>query len=209
MSESSKYLLLGSGAHFTYQVLQHLLQRYYPPLAYVQHGTEAQLSAGQFADIPVENNIQFHPIPALLQHHALPFYYHQGLDLPEFIQHSDIDFILVACWPRLISNEIIRSVNCAALNLHPSLLPAFRGVDPIRAQLEAQHEHFGVSLHLLNDAYDCGDIVLQQSIEITVPTYRSIESACATRGADLFIQALQTYSKPGWTLIKQGSFAEK
>jgi methionyl-tRNA formyltransferase len=203
MIEVSKYLLLGAGTPFTYQVLQRLLERDYAPLAYIQHGTEARHFTGQFADIPIENPIRAYPLPALLRQYSIPCYYHADLDLVEFIRRLEIDYLLVACWPRLLPQPLLDSVNKAALNLHPSLLPAFRGRDPIRAQMDANTQTLGVSLHLLNEAYDCGDIVLQQAVSVETASYQAIESTCAIHGADLFIRALQSFSDPGWTLVQQ------
>ena len=118
-------------------------------------------------------------------------------------QHS-IEFILVACWPYLIDRLLLESATRAAVNLHPSLLPAYRGPDPIGAQLGCAEPHTGVSLHLLNSQFDQGDIVAQAELEPGQGDYdrSSLERRCAVLGSELFIDALNGYDA-GWNLVPQ------
>jgi len=118
-------------------------------------------------------------------------------------QHS-IEFILVACWPYLIDRLLLESATRAAVNLHPSLLPAYRGPDPIGAQLRCAEKHTGVSLHLLNSQFDQGDIVAQAELKPGQgdDDRTSLERRCAMLGSELFIDALNGYDA-GWNLIPQ------
>lgn len=204
MLKQSSFLLLGSGTNFTCQVLQQLLSDQVFPQAYVHHGSRAGYSINHLADIPVVSEPAPQAIESLLKPHHIDHFYQNNLELAQWIRQQDVDFLLVACWPELISMDVINSVNCAALNLHPSLLPAYRGFDPIRDQINAASGDFGVSLHLLNEQFDCGDIVLQQAVGLTLNESRTtIESLCAQQGAKLFQQAMQTYFEPGWSLLSQ------
>ena len=136
-------------------------------------------------------------------------------------QHR-IEFILVACWPYLLDRLLLESATKAALNLHPSLLPAYRGPDPIGAQLSCAEPHLGVSLHLLNSQFDQGDIVAQAELDQLEPVQpervqpendqskndrASLERCCAKLGVRLFIDAVNGYDA-GWNLLPQPSSAE-
>ncbi len=114
-----------------------------------------------------------------------------------------IDFILVACWPYLIGAALLGAARKAALNLHPSLLPAYRGADPLGAQLAAGDSNFGVTLHLLDAQFDHGDIVAQDRIE-PAPARATLERRCAERGAELFVDAAARFDD-GWTLRRQNA----
>ncbi len=205
MFKQPSFLLLGSGTNFTCQVLQQLLSDHISPQAYVQHGSQASDSISYLADIPVLREPAPKPIEQLLKAHQIDHFYQRDVLLARWVQQQNVDFLLVACWPELISMDVINSVNCAALNLHPSLLPAYRGFDPIGDQINAGSQKFGVSLHLLNEQFDCGDIVSQQTVDLSShnETRTAIESLCAQRGAKLFQQAMQTYFQPGWNLLSQ------
>lgn len=115
------------------------------------------------------------------------------------LETAAIDFILVACWPCLLAPQTLAAARKAALNLHPSLLPRFRGADPLALQLAAGDPNFGVTLHLLDAHYDHGDIVAQAEIEISPGNAgrEALERACAESGADLFVDAAASYDQ-GW-----------
>ncbi len=100
--------------------------------------------------------------------------------------------MLVACWPYLIDSSVIDSLDGAALNLHPSLLPAFRGPDPIGEQLNSDDRRFGVSLHRLSNSFDRGDLVAQAEIQLAKksPDREMVEQDCAKGGVQLFISLL-------------------
>ena len=162
MTEFSSFILIGTGGHFTFQVLNSLIQSNCLPEFYIQSGSPAVNPALEFAHIAIEIGGYENPIISLLQQNCIPFAYQSSLDMTPFIRGIQADFILVACWPELLHKDIIDSVRCAALNLHPSLLPAFRGCDPITDQIASGQLPYGVSLHLLSERFDCGEIIDQQ-----------------------------------------------
>jgi methionyl-tRNA formyltransferase len=131
----------------------------------------------------------------------------QQIQCAHLLRQHRIEFILVACWPYLIDRLLLETATKAAVNLHPSLLPAYRGPDPIGAQLSCAEPHPGVSLHLLNSQFDQGDIVAQAELE-PEPTdcdRASLERRCALLGSELFIGALNGYDA-GWNLLPQPRF---
>ncbi len=116
---------------------------------------------------------------------------------------TQIDFILVACWPYRIGKPLIRAARKATLNLHPSLLPAYRGADPLGDQLAAGDDDFGVTLHLLDSRFDHGDIVAQARIDAGGSIERAtLELHCAERGVELFVDAARSFDD-GWSLRRQ------
>ena len=142
-------------------------------------------------------------VKELCNRYRVTFYHSNLINLYREISALKADFLLVACWPELLPENIIHAVSCAALNLHPSLLPKYRGRDPIGDQLSVRDSQYGVTLHLLENQFDSGDIVLQQSFCLKDPASRpEIESQAAEIGARLFIEAVTTYRDPGWVLIK-------
>ena len=204
MTESTRFVVLGTGGAFTHIVLKTLIRNKLLPLAYIQSGDRPQHEKTSFADIPLEVNKPHSPISKLLEAASIPSYYQSQLELAERVKQQHADFLLVACWPDLLPNRVLRSVAKAALNLHPSLLPKYRGADPVSAQLTANDFQFGVTLHLLNEQFDAGDIVLQAALPLILGQDKSaIEASAAKQGALLFLDALACYHSPGWNLNKQ------
>jgi len=203
MTNHFHFVVLGTGGTFTYHFLNTLVKQHYLPLAYIQSGNIPRKNQTTFTNIELEVNRPA-PLNHLLKTQNIPTHYQSQTHISGMLHQLKAEFLVVACWPELLSGNIIQSVSKAALNLHPSLLPKYRGVDPIGYQLKEQDNNFGVSLHLLNNKFDTGDIVLQQASEINQHSEKAkIKIETAKQGAGLFIRAINTYEKPGWNLTKQ------
>jgi methionyl-tRNA formyltransferase len=206
MTKYPVFVILGTGGFFTYHVVNTLFDNSYYPAAYIQSGQKLRYKPSTFTDIELEINKRPNNLFELLQSRSIPCKFEREINISQFILELNTDFLLVACWPNLLRNKIIKAPAKASLNLHPSLLPKFRGIDPITDQLNSLDDHFGISLHLINEQFDTGDIVLQRSLDILPDSSRlQIEQMAAIRGAKLFIQALQTYQNPGWSLTEQNN----
>ena len=76
------------------------------------------------------------------------------------------DIILVSCFGLRLPESILEIPHFICMNIHPSLLPAFRGPHPIFWQMKAGVTNMGVSLHRMNAQLDDGDIIQQMSVEL-------------------------------------------
>lgn len=76
------------------------------------------------------------------------------------------DIILVSCYARLLPQTVFSSAKIGAFNIHPSMLPKFRGPAPIFWQLRNGAKPLGVSLHRIDESYDTGNIVLQKKMKV-------------------------------------------
>jgi methionyl-tRNA formyltransferase len=83
----------------------------------------------------------------------------------KIITESRSDLLLVATFHRIIPNEII-SLFPLSVNIHPSLLPKYRGATPIAWAIFNKETETGVTAHLLTEKLDAGDILLQKTIPI-------------------------------------------
>ena len=77
------------------------------------------------------------------------------------------DVILVSCFGRKLPDNIVSIPRYGCFNLHPSLLPTFRGPAPVFWQFRAGVESFGISLHWVTAEIDAGDVVAQT--RVTMP----------------------------------------
>ena len=196
-------VLLAMDSYFAYQATSWLLRQAYRPQTVILAGQAPTSYPPRLGEIEIETKTE--NLAALCLRHQLRWHYQADIPLEKFIAGSNTDFLLVACWPDKITRPIIDSVRHAALNLHPSMLPDYRGRYPVIDQLNADETRFGVSLHLIDDEFDRGDIVLQQDFELEPPvSRRRIEKRAARLGAELFLQALDSHARPGWQLIRQG-----
>jgi methionyl-tRNA formyltransferase len=74
------------------------------------------------------------------------------------------DLFIVAAYGKIIPKEIIDLPLHRTLNVHPSLLPKFRGASPIESQILNDEEHVGVSIMILDEEMDHGPVVAQEEI---------------------------------------------
>jgi methionyl-tRNA formyltransferase len=74
--------------------------------------------------------------------------------------------LLSIYYTQLFSNELLEIVNGPSLNFHPSLLPRHRGVAPLIWAIAEGDKETGVSVHLIDEGIDTGDLVLQHSLPI-------------------------------------------
>jgi methionyl-tRNA formyltransferase len=199
-----RFALLASGANFSCEVLQALREQHflptllvmpeYPPAKDLPEAGAGIIAASprrRFVELGQEIEIGYAPAARQTE----------GVRL---VQQFAIDYLLVACWPYLIGEALIDSPRKAALNLHPSLLPGYRGPNPIEQQLAQRGSRFGVTLHLLNGQFDRGDIVAQAELsDIDGKADRAyLEHRSAVLGVELFIEALKSHDR-GWKPIPQ------
>ena len=76
------------------------------------------------------------------------------------------DFIVLAGFMRILSSYFIKQYPDKILNIHPSLLPAYRGMHTHERVLEAHEKEHGVSVHFVNSALDDGPIIAQAKLRI-------------------------------------------
>ncbi|MEM7564833.1 MAG: formyltransferase family protein [Pseudomonadota bacterium] len=197
------FALFTNGSTFSYQVTEELLDNHLIPELVVlpQYGPTELPGVSEIEIASKNTRSHFDQLIKSLPKRYAPKN-RQG-DIVSNLNSARLEYILVACWPYLLSPEISQCAERAALNIHPSYLPDYRGSDPIGAQLDNPSAHFGVSLHLLNQSFDSGDIVLQKKWTYPgIVTRNELESDCALAGVRLFVRAMETYEH-GWELLEQ------
>ena len=86
------------------------------------------------------------------------------------IQHlkkERVDFIVLAGFMRILSRHFIETYKNKILNVHPSLLPAFKGAHAIKDAFEYGVKVTGVTVHLVDEEVDHGPIIMQEPVLIT------------------------------------------
>ena len=78
----------------------------------------------------------------------------------------DPDYIVLAGFMRILGAEFVAAYRNRILNIHPSLLPAYKGLDTHRRALENRETEHGVSIHLVTAELDDGPLILQGSYPI-------------------------------------------
>lgn len=83
------------------------------------------------------------------------------------LRKRNIELVCLAGYMRLLSPEFVRAFPNRILNIHPSLLPAFKGLDAQRQAFEYGVKVSGCTVHFVDEDLDHGAIVAQRSVEVS------------------------------------------
>ena len=89
--------------------------------------------------------------------------------LGDWLEERRVDLVVLAGFMEILGSEFIRRFEGKIVNVHPSLLPAFAGVQAIEKALEHGVKVTGVTVHFVDEGVDSGPIVLQEALELPYP----------------------------------------
>ncbi len=82
------------------------------------------------------------------------------------LKNSKINFICLAGFMRILSKTFIKNFKGKILNIHPSLLPKFKGLNTHKRAIENKEKYSGCTVHFVNSKLDSGEIILQKKVRI-------------------------------------------
>ena len=80
---------------------------------------------------------------------------------------NNIDLICLAGFMRILSGNFIKKFKGKILNIHPSLLPKYKGLNSHKRALNDKEKYSGCTVHFVNSRLDSGKIILQKKVKIT------------------------------------------
>lgn len=105
-------------------------------------------------------------VPALaIPRRGLPRREHEDRVLAELARHR-VEHLLLAGYMRVLTPQFLALFPGRVLNIHPSLLPAFPGLDAARRQWEAGLPRVGATVHLVDAGVDTGPVLLQGELAV-------------------------------------------
>ncbi len=141
--------------------------------------------------------VSYSPIKRFALSSSLPVYQPGSLRRPEAqrqLEELAPHLIVVAAFGQILPPEILRLPTRGCLNVHASLLPRWRGASPITAAIRAGDAESGVTIMLMDEGLDTGDIVAARATPIAPDeTTGALTDRLAELGARLLIDTL-----PAW-----------
>ena len=141
---------IGSVGHLSYIPLRALIESKYTVCALVVENNPVSdfnvTTSGSIQTLAINNSI------LLVKLNEIPSY--------------EPDIILVSCYARRLPQSILSLAKKGSFNIHPSLLPKFRGPTPLFWQFRQGVNKFGVTIHRMMEEFDTGNIVSQQSVNM-------------------------------------------
>lgn len=106
-----------------------------------------------------------------------------------YAKKSDVAVICV--YGLYIPDEMIKSLKYGVINIHPSLLPKYRGSSPIYSAILNGDSETGVSIMQVDSGFDTGDVLKQSKIKINeYETFGSLYDRLSNKSADLIIETI-------------------
>jgi UDP-4-amino-4-deoxy-L-arabinose formyltransferase / UDP-glucuronic acid dehydrogenase (UDP-4-keto-hexauronic acid decarboxylating) len=102
------------------------------------------------------------------------------------LEAAGVDLLLVTGWPRVLGERVLSVARVAAVNVHPSMLPHYRGRDPLFWAILRGEREVGVTLHRMTEAIDAGPILSQRRVAVPDDaTSETLAAAVDREGAAL------------------------
>lgn len=123
----------------------------------------------------------------------------------ERLRRENADIFVVAAFGQLLPKTILEMPRFGCINIHGSLLPAYRGAAPVQwAVLDGQKEA-GDTIMQMNEGLDTGDILMQESIPLSAEeTAGSLYDKLSSMGGPLLLKALDAIEEGTVTPVPQG-----
>ncbi len=188
--EDLRIVFMGT-PQFAIPILDDLIKSEFKPMAVVTA-----------PDKPTGRNQEIIPPPVkvLVQNYQIPAW--QPETKEELVAQTTSlkpDLIIISAYGKILPKEVLMLPKYGSINVHPSLLPKYRGPSPIQFAILNGDKETGASIMLMNEKIDEGPILAQQSVAIEKKeNYQSLEQKLSALGAKLLLKTLKR-----WVIIKE------
>lgn len=182
-----KTILIGT-SEFAERVFTNLYQRLVRDIAAVAVVTTPDKPVGRKQELlpsPVKKWAEEENLPVLQPEKI------RDSEWIEKIRKLNPDLIILCAYAQIIPKEILEIPKYGALNIHPSLLPKYRGASPIHAAILNGDKETGVTIMLMDEKMDHGPTIsnFQFSISNKI-TYKELSDKLVNAAADLLVKTL-------------------
>lgn len=147
------------------------------------------------------------PVKEAALAHRIPVYQPKKVREPEFVDNLRAiapDVIVVAAFGQIISKEILEMPRYGCINVHASLLPAYRGAAPIQWSVINGDRETGVTIMRMNEGLDTGDMIEKVVVKLDEKeTGGSLFDKLSKAGAKLCVKALEKLENGAAVFEKQ------
>ena len=114
----------------------------------------------------------------------------------ELFKKNNVNFICLAGYMKILERDFLEKWKKRIINIHPSLLPSFKGLEPQKQAIEKKVKFSGCTVHYVNDNIDDGEIIDQSIVKIDKKeTVESLKKKILLEEHKLYINVLIKISK--------------
>lgn len=89
------------------------------------------------------------------------------IEILKTLEEKQVELLVLAGYMRIIGETLLKKYPNQIINIHPSLLPKFKGKNAIEKAIAASEKILGVTVHYVNQELDSGKIIMQESLDVT------------------------------------------
>jgi len=120
------------------------------------------------------------------------------------LKNRGVELVCLAGYMRLLSSDFVRSFPNKIVNIHPSLLPSFKGLDAQKQAFEYGVKITGCTVHFVDEDLDHGAIILQKAIEVAdTDTAESLSAKILEHEHALYVEALRKIVEGSYEIIER------
>ena len=117
-------------------------------------------------------------------------------EINELFKKNNVNFICLAGYMKILERDFLEKWKKRVINIHPSLLPSFKGLEPQKQAIEKKVKFSGCTVHYVNDNIDDGEIIDQSIVKIDKKeTVESLKKKILLEEHKLYINVLIKMSK--------------
>jgi methionyl-tRNA formyltransferase len=134
------------------------------------------------------------PVKVFAEARRIPVLQPESVRSPEFLElfrQLSPDLVVVAAFGQILPKEMIALPAWGCINIHPSLLPKYRGAAPLNWAIIRGETQTGVTIMQMDEGMDSGDILLQEATAIgPCETVGELHDRLAVRGAQMLMETI-------------------
>ncbi len=183
----AKIIFIGT-SDFAVTVLQKLFKKSYEPSLVITTPDKPVGRKNIITAPPIKNLAKRHGIPV-----EQPF---RIIEIKDKIKKLNPDLMIVTAYGYNIPKEVFEIPNHGTINIHPSLLPKFRGPSPIQTTIIEGELNCGITIIKIDEEIDHGPIIAKKAIEMPPRIYyKDLEAKLAELGSDLLVETIPKWIK--------------
>ncbi len=87
-------------------------------------------------------------------------------EIIRIIEENKIDIVFLAGYMKILTPYFFKNISIPVINIHPSILPKYKGVNAIEQAFQSDDKEIGITIHSVVEEVDSGDIILQKIIPL-------------------------------------------
>lgn len=131
-------------------------------------------------------------------------------EIIRILEENKVELIVLAGFMRILSPDFVNHFPMKIINIHPSLLPSFPGLEAQRQALEYGVKITGCTVHFVNEMVDAGPIILQEAVPVyDDDTVESLSARILEKEHKILVEAIRLFGENRLKVIGRRVFIDK